>query len=334
MRLQTILKSICSIAITAVVALIPFCSVTALETEQDTEQNEIEYIRLVSEPDNVTDDVYYVMNGKKSDPSSFTWVDNGISGKALQLDGITQHIRLATARVKELSSFTFSAWVNWAGNDGEKEQRILCAYKNDNHSLILSPHNIDPSQQLNGIQLTMEDPQLEPVSLHHRVNETVTSALETNQWHHVAVTLSDEVVALYIDGILYASQMLENFSVDTMDLYRLVIGSEFEGDAQFNGLIDSAFLFTTALNAEQVALVSQNKKPIPGAKPTTQQEVLATKPYVYDDTPAEEKPVRILGLSPLLFAILGGCVVLIIVLSLLLSLYRKKNQKWPEEDHL
>ncbi len=337
MRFQMILKSIGAFALAMTVALIPLCSVLAIEPEPEPDtstENEIEYIRLVSEPDTISEDVYYVMNGVKSDPASFTWVD-GRFGKAVQLDGVTQHIRLATASVKKLSEFTFTAWVNWAGNDGEKEQRLLCAYKNDNHSLILSPHNTDSSQQLNGIQLTMEDPQLSnPISLHHAVDQTVTSALEANQWHHVAVALSDETVSLYIDGTLYASQTLEMFYVESMDLYRLVIGSEFEGDAQFKGLVDSAFLFPTALDADQIRLVAQNKKPVAGVKLPENAEVLATRPHTYDDTSAEEQPIRILGLSPLVFAILGGCVLLVVALSLLLSLYRKKTSKWPEEDYL
>lgn len=333
MSLQPVRNLIGLLALTTVISVMPVWSVSATEPAEDADTNEIEYIRLVTEPDDVPDDVYYMMNGNKSDAASFTWTENGIAGKALQLDGSTQHIRLATARVKELSAFTFSAWVNWAGNDGEKEQRLLCVYKNENHSLILSPHNTDASQELNGIQLTIEDPQIEPVSLYHAVAENVSSALQTNEWHHIAVTLSDTEVSLYLDGTLYASQTLEEFSVDAMDPYRLVIGSEFEGDAQFNGLVDNALLYTTVLDTDQIGLLAQNKEPTEGVKPTTKKEVLATKPYVSDTSATEEEPIRILGLSPILFAILGGCVVLAIVLSLVLSLYRKKGQKWPEEDH-
>ncbi len=334
MSLQPVRNLIGMLALTTVISVMPVWSVSATEPAEDADTNEIECIHLVTEPDDVPKDVYYVMKGDKSDPASFAWVEDGITGKALQLDGDTQHVRLATARVKELSAFTFSAWVNWAGeNEDKKEQRLLCVFKNENHSLIVSPHNTDASQQLDGIQLTIEDPQLEPVSLHHAVGENVASALQTNEWHHIAVTLSDTEVALYLDGTLYASQTLENFSVDAMDPYRLIIGSEFEGDAQFNGLIDNALLYTAVLDADQIGLLAQNEEPEEGVKPTTKKETLATKPYVSEPSSEEDGSARILGLPPLVFAILGGCVVLVIVLSLVLSLYRKKSQEWPEEDH-
>lgn len=335
MYLLTIRNAIRSLALVNAILIITTMSVSATHPAQEELllAEEEECIPLVMEPENVPESVYYIMKGEKSSPASFSWVENGIAGKALQLDGESQHIRLATARVKTLSAFTFSAWVNWAGNENEKEQRLLCLYKNKNHSLIVSPHNTDTSQQLDGIQLTIEDPQIEPVSLYHKVGENVKSALQTHEWHHIAVTLSDEAVALYIDGTPYASQTLENFSVDTMDPYRLVIGSEFEGDAQFKGLIDNALLYTTVLDEDQIALLAQNKKPQEGIKPTTQKEVLATKPYIGDTSIVDETPVRILGLSPVLLAVLGACVVLVIILSLVLSLYRKTNQQWLEEDH-
>lgn len=334
MRLQTLIGSL---ALTAIVALVPYFPVSAVEpTPDDTITTaEVDYIRLVTEPDDVSQDVYYVMNGNKnSGPDSFTWVEDSIAGTALQLDGNTQHVRLATDRVREITAFTFSAWFNWAGNQGDKEQRLLCVYKNENHSLIVSPHNADPSTQLDGIQLTLEDPQIEPVSLYHPVTENVTSALPTNEWHHLAITLSDTEVALYIDGALYASQTLENFSVATMDLYRLVIGSEFDSDANFNGLVDNALLYNAVLDTDQIKLLAENRDPLAGGTPTSKKETLATKPYVDDVAPENNDSVRILGLSPIVFAILGGCLGLVIILFLVLTLYRKNNKKWQkEEDH-
>ncbi len=332
MRLQTFISSL---ALAVTLAVIPCFSVSAVEpTPDDTiTTDDVDCIHLVTEPDDVSEDVYYVMNGNKnSGPDSFTWVEDSIAGTALQLDGNTQHIRLATDRVKELTSFTFSAWFNWAGNDSDKEQRLFCAYKNENHSLIVSPHVTDPSVQLDGIHLTMEDPQIDPVSLYRPVTENVTAAPATNEWYHFAVTLSDTQVALYINGTLYVSETLEDFSVSAMDLYRLVIGSEFDGDANFKGLVDNALLYNDVLDADQIKLLAENRDPLAGGTPTSKKETLATKPYV-DDALPEDVPVRILGLSPIVFAILGGALIVVIILSLLLSLYRKTDQKWQEEDH-
>ncbi len=334
MRLQTLISSL---VLTAIIAVVPCFSVSAVETTLDDIiiTDEVECIYLVTEPDKVSEDVYYVMNGNKnSGPDSFTWVDGGVAKNALQLDGNTQYVRLATSRVKELNALTFSAWFNWAGNEGDKKQRLFCFYKNENHSLIVSPHNTNSSAQLDGIELTLEAPQMEPVSLYHPVTNNVTSALPTNEWHHLAVTLSDMEVALYLDGALYASQTLENFSFTDMEMNRLVIGSEFDSDAKFNGLVDNALVYNAVLDADQIKLLAENRDPLAGGTPTAKKETLATKPQLYENTSDNDSSVRILGLSPFVFAILGGSLVLAIILSLVLSLYRKNNRKWPkEEDH-
>lgn len=333
MRWQTVCNLIGSLTLAVIVSMMPFVTVSAVEPTEDISTQEVECIYLVTEPDSISEDVYYVEDGQRGDPASFNWVDDDINKKSLLLDGQTQLVRLDTARVKELTAFTFSAWFKWLGNETDKEQRMLCFYKNKNRSLVLSPHNIDEDQNLNGIQLTLEDPQIEPISLHHTMEENVTSALQRDEWHHIAVSLSDTEIALYLDGTLYASQVLENFSVEMMDAYRLVIGSEFEDDAQFNGFVDNALLYTAVLDTDQIGLLAQNKEPQKGVKPFSKEEVLATKPYI-DDAPSNDADVvRILGLSPLSLAILGSCVVLVIILSLVLSLYRKKSQQWPKEDH-
>lgn len=291
-------------------------------------------IRFVTEPDTLSKDVYYVMKKQKVDPSSFTWVDGGISGKALQLDGITQHLRLATAEVKKLSAFTFSAWVNWKGNTGAKQQRLLSVYKNENHCLLLSPHNQDDALQLNGIQLTLEDPQVEPLSLHHKVSANTSSALAVNEWHHVAVTLSDTRLALYIDGVVYAEHAFQNFEVDEMDPYRFVIGSEFEGDAQFNGLIDEALLYTEVLDDHQIALLAEKQAPIKGVTVPADKETLATKPNGNNlNAGMVGAEQGLFGLSPIVLTVIGCSVVLVLILSLVLSLLRKNSLESAEEDH-
>ena len=291
-------------------------------------------IRFVTEPDTISKDVYYVMKKEKVDPASFNWVNGGISGKALRLDGVTQHLRLATAEVKKLSSFTFSAWVKWSGNTGTKQQRLFSLYKNENHALLLSPHNQDNALQLNGIQLTVEDPQIDPISLHHKVTGNTSSALPVGEWHHVAITLSDTRLALYIDGVVYAEQALQNFKVDKMDPYRLVLGSEFEGDAQFNGFIDEALLYTEALDDQQIALLSQKKAPIKGVTLPPNEETLVTKPKGnHMNMGVDDANSHFLGLSPIVLAIIGCSVVLVLILSLVLSLLRKNSLENPEEDH-
>ncbi|MBQ9964982.1 MAG: LamG domain-containing protein [Clostridia bacterium] len=294
-----------------------------------------ERIDVVTEPGEASvNDVRFIMDNQECSPDTFEWVDSGISGKALKLDGHTQHLRLAGAQVRKLSSFTFSAWVNQAEANSATEQFLLSFFRNRNYRLQVSPNSVNAEKGLNGIHLSMEDPQIDPLSLHHVVESNVSSALPPSEWHHIAVSFSPEAVKLYVDGHFYLGHEFENFAIESIDRYRFVIGTEFDGEAQFAGLLDNVFVYTDALDGEQIRLLSQNIEPVKGVTASTSAEILATKPYTEPSTTAVQEPeVLGLGVPPMLIAVLGICIVLVAVLSLVLTMIKKRLKTPPEEDH-
>ncbi len=310
-------------------------SVDDLPEEDLSEQELPKRIDIITEPQAVSKDVVrFIADNQEVSSDTFEWVEEDISGKALKLDGLTQHLRLAGAQVQKLSSFTFSAWVKRADETADPERFLLSFFRNANYRLQLSPHAVDETKQLNGIHLTMEDPQLDPLSLHHTVGSNVSSALPANEWHHIAVTLSPRAVKVYVDGNFYLGHDFEEFVIEGIDRYRFVIGTEFDGEAQFAGLLDNVFVYTGALDGDQIRLLAQNIEPVKGVTVTTPKEVLATKPYTEPiTTTTQVQETRVLGVPPMLIAVFGICIVFVVILSLLLSVFRKRRNEPPEEDH-
>lgn len=333
MHVSVSLKTVAAFLLAAVLLALPCLSVTA----EPAEEIEQDYVILVSEATTQTEDVYYYSEGEKRTPADFTWSDQGHTKQAVRLEGETQYIRLATAKAKEFGEFTFSGWFYWFGNrpitDPNKEvptQHILHFSQNESHYISLSPHATDGEAGLNGIELRIENGKDEPISLHHKVPSNVVSAYPTEEWHHVALSVADDLIVLYIDGAEYARQEMENFSA--ADLNKLVIGSATAGETFF-GLVDDVILYPEALDATGVQLMMQNEDPKDGGTPTTKAEILATRPKVTEPTSADEQGVRILGMSPVMFAIIGVVIVLIIVAVIIICLRFKNNRSWPEEDH-
>ncbi len=333
MRVAVSLKAVTAFALAAVLLILP-CLPVAAEAEQEAGPD---YVVLVSESTTEAEEVYYYLDGEKRSPADFTWSDKGHHKQAVRFEDETQYIRLATAKAKEFGEFTFSGWFYWFGNrpvtDPNKElpaQQIFHFSKNEHHYITLSPHATDGEAGLNGIELRIENGKDEPISLHHEVTDTVVSAYPTEEWHHIALSVADDLIVLYIDGAEYARQEMEDFSA--AELNKLVIGSATAGQTFF-GLVDDVILYPGALDATGVLLMMQNEDPKDGATPTTKAEILATRPKVTEPTVAGEQDARILGLSPTWFAVIGVVIVLIIAAVIVISLRFKNNRNWPEEDH-
>ncbi len=334
MRLSHLLRIVPCICLSLLFCTTHVSAITVVPGE--IELNDLpERIDVVTEPKALSvDDVRFIMDNQECTPDTFEWVDGGINGKAVKLDGQTQHLRLAGAQVKKLSSFTFSAWVNRDAQNNNPDQFLLSFFRNKNYRLQVSPNSVNVEQKRNGIHLVMEDPQINPLSLHHMVEKDVSATLPANEWHHIAVSFSPSAVKLYVDGNFYLGHDFDNFAIESIDRYRFVIGTEFDGEAQFAGLLDNVFVYTDALDGNQIRLLSQNLEPVKGVTVPTSSESLATEPYTKPITTAvQEEEVLILGIPPMLIATLGICIVLVVMLSLLLSLAKKRLKTPPEEDH-
>lgn len=315
---------------TALLLAAPAFSVSAENDEVPTP------IVLVAEPEEISDGVYYVDGGKNLVPSAFNWVEGGSDGKgtALELNGQTQFIRLSTDKTKELGEFTLSAWFK-ADEGLEANQSFLLSVfqQNTEYHLTLSPYSVNTELQQNGIHLEFKDPNNEDVSLFHTTVYPVSSALPAGEWHHFAVRLSGDAVSLFVDGTKYAEKALENFLIESTEWHRFIIGGNLQSQAAFKGLVDETYLYTEALDDNQIGLLAAGYEPKPGKTPPSSKEYIAIRPITEVPNSTKE-PVSVLGLSPSVFTMLGAGGALVLILTLVVSSYRKRRQLIPEEDHL
>lgn len=304
--------------------------------------NEPEKIVVVSEPGMTSEDIQYYQSKWHVDSNTFTWSDNGKSGKALLLDGKSQTLRLSSTVASTLSSFTFSAWINWQGNLSEDNaadnQKLLSVFKNESSYFSVSPHTQDTSRKINGIYMTLEDRTANPISLFYPASSISNFALPTHEWHHIAVTLSDTSMTLYVDGVRFLHRDI-SISYQSLNMNTFVIGGGIYGESTLNALIDDAYIYKQALTDTQVALLFQGASSLLG-NTTVTMESLATNPNpneIIVTTQADsENPVLSFFTSiPAGLIILITIVILLAVsLSVFFSLQDKNKQqrKEMEED--
>lgn len=321
-------------SITALLCCFLMASPVMAEPAAETPQEPVvETMPLVAESEEVPDYAYYYSGKEKSEPETFSWVADGIKGDAVKLNGENQYLRLATAKVKELSSFTFSAWVKHTPSEttDETDHKLLTVYKNENRYITLSLDKKDEEKGINGICLELQDRTIDPITLFRPVSSGATAALSTNKWHHIAVTFSDTEVAVYVDGTAYLQQTID-LSVEEMDLRTFVVGGGFHGEKPLNATLDNVLVYNTVLSAKQIALLLQNKNPLSDATPTTTTEVLATAPITFPSNISGEPQtgLRILGFPAGLVVVLAAFVLVAVVLSIVLT----RRNKQEESDHL
>ena len=301
---------------------------------------EIKTIVLTGERNTIPEDVYYYNDqtrytntNYRPDSNIFRWNSGRNNKSALVLDGKKQFLRLTTDALSDISAFTFTSWVYWKGgnvSDGEKGQKLLTLYNNEYHYLLVSLHAANTSAGLNGLMIEWATPGNEPKRIYTVAGENSSFSFPTGQWHHVALTVAQTGIALYVDGQLHLSSS-DNIDLAEMSPTKLRVGASFAAtEKRMNGMLQDAVVYTTALDANQVLLSAQDRDPFSGETATTVTDTLATRPT----TEAQEQHRNengfsgaILGLpAPLIFTV-GGIIGAVIVLSIILSILGNRQKK-------
>ena len=165
---------------------------------------------------------------------------------ALSLNGNTAHLSLP-AGMANSRKMTIAMWVY--STSSSNWQRIFDFGNGTNQYMFLSP-NSDGSE----MRFVMKNGGDEEI--------LKTSALERNAWHHVAVTIGDEEVVLYVDGVAKANSSTMKIRPSDIKPVRNYIGrSQFVSDARFKGYLDDFCVYNHALSSEDVKKLYNGESP-------------------------------------------------------------------------
>ncbi|RIQ25081.1 beta-L-arabinofuranosidase domain-containing protein [Jiangella rhizosphaerae] len=169
----------------------------------------------------------------------------GRFGNGLKLNGgsTAQHVRLPQEAVSQLTNFTVATWVNLAAaqnwsrvfdfGTGTAVNMFLTARAGVTGNVPRFAITVSGSggeQQING-----------------------TTALPTNQWVHLAVTLNGSVGTLYVNGAVAGTNATMTLNPTNLGVPGNVwIGRSQYGDPMLNATIDEFQIFDRALTAAEV----------------------------------------------------------------------------------
>jgi uncharacterized protein len=170
-----------------------------------------------------------------------TWAE-GKFGNAVKLDGINDYVSLAANILANVDDFTIAAWVNLGANS--TWARIFDFGSGTGANLFLTPRSGDSTLRF---AITTSGAGGE-----QQINSG--KLLTKGIWQHVAVTRSDDMGILYIDGVEVAHN--DKLTLKPSDLGPTTgnyIGKSQYNDPFLKGLVDDFRIYSRALSAEEIA---------------------------------------------------------------------------------
>ena len=173
------------------------------------------------------------------------WVD-GKFGKALEFPGTAPNfVTIPHDDSLSLDTWSVTAWIK--------------AENTDYYAEVVGKMSPDVDERNYAIQLNINDGVRRPhfttgVSQYKLV--AGSTGLYDSEWHHVAGTYDKESLSVYVDGVLEASQAINN-TPDTAES-PLLIGSLSVLYEQFKGVIDEVGVFNVGLTEDEVISIMNN----------------------------------------------------------------------------
>ena len=194
-------------------------------------------------------------NGYHGTNYGAAWTSKGVSGGALEFDGMDDYVRVDS--VPGSTEYTYSTWVKVYGMNyetGEYHQLVLF------HSKDGRP-NIGNS---NGVLLiSREDLEIQELRSDVYSNSGSYNDLRydfdffDNKFHHIVATFNKNFLHLYLDGELVNSKSIKIGELSS-EPYPVFIGNDNLGshvsgfDSPFYGIIDEIRIYNYALSASEI----------------------------------------------------------------------------------
>jgi len=177
------------------------------------------------------------------------WTE-GLNGEGVDFAGLKTHLRFDGALITGAKALTLSVWINWRG-PGLRDAESL----NETGGGVLIFGLSGASGHLKVVALDNEKGDVVTFA-GGKYNEDVyvltDKALPVGEWTMVTAVIDGERMIVYINGEEAASAP-QAVTPDMLyiDLFR--IGSSFWGPPSLNAVVDDAYAWARALDAEEIA---------------------------------------------------------------------------------
>lgn len=172
---------------------------------------------------------------------------DGKINKAVQLNGSTEFLQLPTD-IANHQNLTVSTWVKWDG--GADRQRVFDFGSGEDQYMFLTY-----SSNIQSLRFAMKNGAEEQA-----LETALPSPIRIDNWVHLALTIGDAEVRIYVNGELAVSS--GDITIRPMDIRPCLnyIGrSQFVADPMFKGSIDDFRVYNYELSAEDIKKVAQRE---------------------------------------------------------------------------
>lgn len=171
-----------------------------------------------------------------------SFVAGNVDANAIALNGTNSFVQLP-AQLANHRDITVAAWVYWKGV--ASWQRVFDFGNGEDEYMFLTPRantlNMRFAIKLNGTEQTLN-----------------ANMPALNKWTHVAVTLGQTGVRMFVDGVLAAESGDISFRpADFKPVLNYIGRSQFNADPLFNGSIDDFRVYNYELSPAEVAQLAQ-----------------------------------------------------------------------------
>ncbi len=255
----------------------PTTAVTTAPTEAPEREPEVPYRVLIQQNTPWDETAIWYDGDFPLVNTEAQWDQGRAEGKALFFDGAENYMQVDMTGMA--APFTLSVWVKRTeqGFDAaDLDQRIFTLTgKNSQNEIYLSPaaQRADAEGTVigNGLLLSVSSPSDEVTAAqeqYYPATETVANGLPAESWHHIALTMEEQKLLVYVDGVLWKETALPVPLTD-FEPASLQLGGSPGRHPAFAGWMEDGRLYEGALTPVQIARLAMDADPFDPAVQAT-----------------------------------------------------------------